>query len=243
MEIEGIYISQYINGELNGQPLAAFEAKIKADKDLQLKVKIHQDIDTILMKNYLDLDDEELAKERQRLQPVFDEIKEKYFKASKHGEISSERRKRQRSNILSKWPLLTKRLFSVALAFVITALLLFFFNPVAYKLSPNQLADKYFEPATTNSLMGPGDNPTKSPKELLAKASHQYQNKQLNEAIQTFQKVADNGSKVYKQKANWYLALCYLKQNQPEHAIPLLEELKNNSNYKEDVKAILKQLK
>jgi len=56
MEINGIHINQYINGELQGESLAVFEAKLKADKDFRNKVDTHKEINTLLMKNYLDLD-------------------------------------------------------------------------------------------------------------------------------------------------------------------------------------------
>jgi len=89
----------------------------------------------------------------------------------------------------------------------------------------------------------PGNNLEASPKALLLKASNKYQNQQLEEAIEIFEKVASSGSDVYKSKANWYLALCYLKQNQPAKAKPLLTELQQNNEYKKEVSEILKQLK
>jgi len=186
---------------------------------------MHNEIDTVLDQNYLDIDDKERAKEKKRLQPIFDEIGKKHFK--------------KQSN---KRPIIRKLLPLTALAAAI--FLFIFFNPFVNKFSPGELADEYFEPFVIERLMGPGkDNITESPKELLGKASQLYQNNQLNEAIKAFEKVANNSSEVYVQKANWYLALCYLKQNQPGKAKPLLEELKQSGDYKEKAATVLKQLK
>jgi len=225
MKINGIQINQYINGELSGEALATFETQLKTDNDLLHKVKMHNEIDTVLEQNYLDIDEKERAKEKERLQPIFDEIGKKYFK--------------KQSN---KRPIIRKLLPLTALAAAI--LLFILFNPLVNKLSPGELADEYFEPFVIERLMGPGkDNITESPKELLGKASQLYQNNQLNEAIAIFEKVANNSSEVYRQKANWYLALCYLKQNQSGKAKPLLEELKQSGDYKEKATTVLKQLK
>jgi len=60
---------------------------------------------------------------------------------------------------------------------------------------------------------------------------------------QTFQKVAQESSNIYKQIANWYLAMCYLKQDYPDKAIPLLQGLQSHKDFGNDAKSILKQLK
>jgi len=228
-EINGIQINQYINGELAGEAFVAFEAKLKTDEDFRNKLEMHKEIDTVLMKNYLDLDDEARAKEKERLQPIFDEMSEKYFRKEKT---------------------IIRRLLPMVAFTAAAALLLFIFNPFANKnenkLSSVELADEFFEPYTQGDLMGsPGSDSIKTnPKQLLTKASKYFEENQVDKAIQAFQKVVASidVSDVYKQKANWFLALCYLKQNQPEKAKPLLEELKQNEEYKEDAKAILKQI-
>jgi len=154
-------------------------------------------------------------------------MKEKHFKENNDG----------KAIIRKLWPI-------IALA-VAASFLLFVFNPFANNYSPAEIADKNFKAYPNSSLMSPPDiNSTKiDPKQLLAEASQYYQNNQTEKAIQTLQKVVEHSSEVYKQDANWYLALCYLRQNESPKAKPLLEELKQNSDYKKDAKAILKQLK
>jgi len=41
----------------------------------------------------------------------------------------------------------------------------------------------------------------------------------------------------------WYLVICYLKQNQPDKAKPLLIKLQKKTTYGDEAKAILKKLK
>lgn len=272
MEIDGTIINQYINGELSGEELAAFKTKLEADKNFQQKVEVQKDIDEVLMNNHLDLDEDARTKEKKKLQSIFDKIGEKHFaepnqkkiKRQKRAELvggsifelgddidtleqseDSESQKHIQPPAKIDRSTVTKRLFPVALVTAAAALLLLILNPFATKLSPTQLAGKYFEPFVTSTMMGEPDNDNLkiSPKDQLVKASYYYQKNKINKAIEIFKSVANNSSEVYVQKANWYLALCYLKQNQPKKAKPLLKELKQGSDYEEKANAILRQLK
>jgi len=148
-------INQYINGELSGEILTAFETKLETDKDFRNEVEMHQEIDTVLMQNYLDLDDEVRAKEKEKLQPIFDEINEKYFKVQKEKQSG----KLGFANF-NEAPILDFKVRSYAiirrlLPFALTAaasFMLFIFNPFFDKLSFVELADKYFEPYEKENL-------------------------------------------------------------------------------------------
>lgn len=77
-------------------------------------------------------------------------------------------------------------------------------------------------------------------KQLLLEGSNHYQNEEIEKAIASFGQVINNSSEEkYVSTANWYLALCYLKQNKPEEAKPLLRKA---ITYGEKARAILKQL-
>lgn len=149
IEITDAHINQYINEELNGETLTAFETQLKTDKDFRKEVEMHQDIDTVLMQNYLDLDDEMCAKEKEKLQPIFDEVNEKYFKVQKEKERRSRNLGFANFNVL---PILDfedgilaiiQRLIPFAMAAAL--LMLFILNSFVDKHANFELTSNYFE--------------------------------------------------------------------------------------------------
>jgi len=185
----------------------------------------------ILMDNYLDLDDTTYQKEEAKLKPILDQLGEEYFQS-----------KPKNSNRV--------RIISLVVTLSVAAALLVFFIAPWNKISSPQkvpasiLADQNFKTYDTGTLMGPGESYQleSSPKIILAEGCEQYLNNQIEEAIQTFRKVINgNHSFAYENDANWYLALCYLKQDKPEKAKPVLRQLKQ-SDYGDRAKKILKQL-
>jgi len=245
-------INEYISGELTGSNLIEFEKLLASDEALQKQIKVHQQIDTILSENYFEVNrfnQEEHQNEKERLNPIFNKMNKKYFTEEDAGEkkisipetkVNEEKTLTDESN---NTPVIRRLLPFVTLA-AAAALLLFVFNLFVNNLSPTQLADQYYVPITANSIRGDLDNntATKTPRELLAQGSQQYDAGQIEEAIQSFQQVETTSSLNYQNKANWYLALCYLKLNQPEKAKPILIKLKAAKNHSEDAKSILKQL-
>ena len=64
------------------------------------------------------------------------------------------------------------------------------------------------------------------------------------EAKQSFGQVIDDRNNLYLDQAEWYLALCYIKTDDTEKALSLLEKIKNeNGIYKDDAKNIIRNLK
>jgi len=229
-EITDIHINEYISGELTGNDLVEFKKLLVTDEALQQKIKVHRQIDEVLSENYFEVNrfnQAEYDKEKKRLNLIFTKMNKKYFVKEK--------------NIPKKPSIIRRLLPFVALAAAAT-LLFFVFNPFVNNLSPTQLADQYFESYTSGTLMGEDPILVDSPKILLEKGSNQYEANQIEQAIQTFQQVADNSSLIYQNEANWYLALCYLKQNKPEMAKPLLNQLQQSTDFGIKSKAILKQL-
>jgi len=248
------HINEYISGELTGNDLIEFEKLLATNEDLQQQIKVHRQIDTVLSENYFDINRfnrEDYQNEKERLNPIFNKMNQKYFAEgdSEEKKISDIETKvigidsqTPQTDTTQSSPIIRRLLPFAALA-AAAALLLFVFNPFANQVSPTQLADQYFESYSTGTLMGEEDNLlANSPKALLEKGSKQYQDNQLKEAIQTFKKIALNNSLIYENKANWYIALCYLKLNKPEAAKPVLRQLRQSSDYKDKAKIILKNL-
>jgi len=64
----------------------------------------------------------------------------------------------------------------------------------------------------------------------LAKGNATYNLGKTDEAIATFQQVA-SGNSIHVPAANWYLALAYLKKEQPEKAKSALDNIPEGSSY------------
>jgi len=240
------HINEYISGELTGKELIEFEKLLATDKDLQEQIKVHQQIDMVLSDNYFEMNrfnQAEYEMEKQHLNPILNKLNKKYFRedGAEEKKINTEEIKLNKKEKTT--PIIRRLLPLVALA-AAAALLFFIFNPSVNQMSPTQLADQYFESYSTGTLMGEEDHTlANSPKAILKKGSQQYENNQFEEAIQTFKKVTINKySLVYENKANWYMALCYLKLDKPQAAKPLFRQLQQSVDYKDKAKAILKQL-
>jgi len=64
-----------------------------------------------------------------------------------------------------------------------------------------------------------------------------------DDAIIIYSKVIISGNSPYENASKWYMALCYLSLNQPEQAIPVLQELENlKSSYSIKAKKLLQDL-
>jgi len=240
-------INEYISGELTGNDLVEFKKLLANDKELQQQIKVHQQIDEVLSENYVEANqfNEAVYKsEKERLNPIFQKMNKQYFIEEDTNTVKKTNEKEIETTKDEKSTPIIRRLLPLVTLAAAAALLLFLFNPFANNFSPPQLADQYFELHNPNSYRGEfdKDDSQKTPRELLAQGTQQYQNNQIEQAMLSFQQVADNHSLVYQNEANWYLALCYLKQNQPEKAKPLFIKLKATKNYSENAKDILKQL-
>lgn len=77
----------------------------------------------------------------------------------------------------------------------------------------------------------------------LANAYLNQEPPQLEKAATFFNQLIDMNTSVYVPKAQWYLALIYLKQNKLEQAKLLLTEVKNSGDsYAEEAKEVLERL-
>jgi len=236
------HINEYVSGELAGDELIEFEKLLSKDDSLKQQIKVHQQIDTVLADNYFEINSfnqDNYKREETRLKPILEKLNNQYFDEET---LVNEKIPSQKTSIEKnrKSPILRKLVPLTTLA-AAAAILLFLINPFAKGLEPNEIADKYFENYTTDTFRG-DEMVADNSETLLAKGSEYYQNQNLKEAISTFKQLAESSSTVYANEAKWYLALCYLKQDKPEMAKPLLMALQRNAYYKKKTREILELL-
>ncbi|HKK42387.1 MAG TPA: tetratricopeptide repeat protein [Bacteroidales bacterium] len=71
-----------------------------------------------------------------------------------------------------------------------------------------------------------------------------FEDQKFPEAKTSFNKVIDDRNNLYIDQAEWYLALCYLNTDEKSKALRLFEKIKKeNGIYKDDAKAIIRDLK
>jgi tetratricopeptide (TPR) repeat protein len=70
-----------------------------------------------------------------------------------------------------------------------------------------------------------------------------YEDTQYSEAKVSFVKVIDDNKNLYIDQAQWYLAECYIRTDELEKAVKLLETIKNeDSYYSQNAKKLLRKL-
>jgi tetratricopeptide (TPR) repeat protein len=86
-----------------------------------------------------------------------------------------------------------------------------------------------------------------NPKDMSATLLHgisNFEESKYREAKQSFGKVIDDNRNLYIDQAQWYLALCYLRTDEKERAVKLMEIIGNEGGfYARDAKKILRNMK
>lgn len=86
-------------------------------------------------------------------------------------------------------------------------------------------------------------NPKDMAATLLSGISN-YEETRYSEAKVSFGKVIDDNKNLYIDQAQWYLAECYIRTEENEKAVNLLEAIKNeNGYYSKDARKLLRKLK
>ena len=71
-----------------------------------------------------------------------------------------------------------------------------------------------------------------------------FEIKDYPEAKHSFMKVIDDNDNLFLEDAKWYLALCYLKIQEPEKAADMLDQIKRSESiYKKDAARIMRKMK
>lgn len=252
---DNITISKYINGDLKGEELIAFEKLLQQDKALYDEVNFHKIVDETLAENYQAI---QKIDEGERLE--FEGILSKVMDGEK---VDKERRSDLSEEVGASSSGLIRKLFPLTALAAAAAVLFFIFsspnlsklanqNYSAYKLQLSEpklgsniqegiqaYQNKDYETALNIF------NQTKSGdlKLHLAKGNAEYNLEKYDDAIKTFNQVKEKtGNQNYKNYANWYLALTHLKKGDKSQAMNLLETLPESADFYNQAQNLLKKL-
>ncbi len=252
-------IDEYVNGQLAGKALADFEAQLLTNKTLAEEVALYKDVGETLTTNYAyEKEDAELKQLFNKLGKDYfpkEEAVEKTINVEQDNTNIVQLKpviEKNDSNDSSgdggssgiRW---LKPVIALAVAALIVLLI---FQPWQ-----RSLIDNYYEPYALNITQRTGSNMTAliqaqkayhsgdyasalpvfeqypdNAEVQLTKGNAAYNLGKIDEAIATFQQVA-SGDSVYVPAANWYLALAYLKKEQPEKAKAALDNIPEGSSY------------
>jgi len=85
-------------------------------------------------------------------------------------------------------------------------------------------------------------NPNDMRTHLLSGVSN-MEEKMYNEAEKSFTTVIDNNNNLFIESARWYLALCYVKTEDIDKAIPLFQSIRKEGGlYSKDAKKVLRKI-
>jgi predicted Zn-dependent protease len=230
-EINYELINQYLEGELSGEALLAFEQEMLVNPDLAKEVTLYKKINDE-MSGHLQQEKEELA-----LTGNLEKLNEQYFKKPQ-GKVRS----------INRW-------WYAAAAAVAAAVILFMISPFSGSSFSNEKLYAYYSKDVEALPGGERGNPDDS---LLVKASDLYNRKDYSKALpflreiltrkpgETQLKLASgicylqtgqfdpatgvfneiaSGTTVFKNEAVWYKALTELKQNRLDECYRILESL------------------
>lgn len=244
MKYDTQHIDKYLNGELSQTQAKAFEEQMQSDTDFAYEVKLQQTaIEAVQYSNFMT-----------KIKNVREEI------AIKEAPISIEVQKEVANTprVVSKpkRPGIIRRL-APAIAFAAAALIaLLIWQPwqqslyTPYVLKTTQMSSGKQALKEAQDTYNSGDYATALPllekfsnniSVQIAKANAEYNLKQYDAAAATLQPIA-SGNSAYKNTANWYLALTYLKQDQSEKAKAALKEIKSGDYY-DGAQKLLKKIK
>jgi len=267
MEVE-IRINQYINGELRGAALEEFEALLKTDNDLLKEVEFYKKVDKALIVNEevesnknLKALMTNLGKSHIQNKTVETTLQTKEGEKTTKAEILSE--KKSMLKRLSPF---------VVLAAAAALLLFLFLPSLQkksnleiaenhfkmYELNDRILGTKDLDSIYNRAKINYGNGNLQEandqfttylneipdiPKVLLAKGCIEYKLGDTTTALKNFQKAIDiDKGGIYHSSAYWYMALCYLKNDDSQKAIKQLENIKEGQDYFKEAKELLRKL-
>jgi len=265
MQIDYDNIEKYIQGEFTDNELMEFETSLEKDEALQKRVNFYQYAMSALTENkvYTKAEEDKLA----QINPILDELSDKYFinKAAKT--------KIPKEEVKSKPSIIKRLIPYAALAAAAALLIFLFLpqlqnqpnseiaelNFKPYSLSTNPMGvDEtaiLFEKGKRNYNNGKFEEANKqfsaflreipkAPDVWLAKGCAAYASNDINTALNSFEKVIEiDDSGISHPYAHWYMALCYLKKDDPEKAIHHLKEIKEGADNYKDAKRLIRKLK
>jgi hypothetical protein len=241
-------IDQYLEGELSGEALLAFEQEMKTNPALAKEVDLYRKINEEMSMQV------QQEKEEQALSGNLKKLNEQYFKKSS-GKIRS----------FNRW-------WYAGITAAAAVVLIFIINPFAGSSFNNEklyadymnevealpggqrgepddsllikVAELYNKKDYVHALPLLTNILSKKPNEIqlkLALGVSYLQTGQIDTAIFVFDEIA-SGVSIFKNEAIWYKALLALKQNRLDDSYQLLESLSADAGRNKDVKRLMKKI-
>jgi len=248
-------INQFIDGELRGESLTQFEELLKTDADLQKEVHFQNEVmQSLKAKNSFEAEKNEMISFLNELEQNVEE---------NDVQLNGKRESTNQTTIIRK----ILPLIGLATA---AAVLLFVLTPWRNHLNSAQLADNNFTNFPLESVRSTSDknnliNEAKkayskknyqaalpgfqafleqnlnAPNIWLARGSTEYQLNLLDNSVKSFeQSYKQNPS--FKAIAHWYLALTYLKKEEPAKAKDALLQISKSEEKYGEAQKLLKQI-
>jgi len=242
-------IEDFIDGMLEEDLLAEFEAEMEENTDLMAEVTLRQQINNAIGE-----------KDVQNLRAMLG-------RARKESE-----RKEVKSIVMPQFDLKSTRFWRNSVAMII--LLVGLFGALQVNLNSAQRTyNQYFETptwATERSVNNSTLDNLQEARLLFAQSDYEntikllekvpenkdafvkhfysalsYQNlNQFDKAIDEYAKVIEHGNNLFIEEAEWYKSLCYLKLDQKQEAKKeLLAVIERKGHYEQDAKAIIRKMK
>lgn len=253
-------MNKYISNELKDEALFQFEELLSTNPQLAKEVALYKKIDQTLTSK-------KSIKNKEELKPLFQQFGEKYIINPVEKETPTkivELNKGETPNT-KKTEKGMLRWLAPVIGVAAAALLVFFIG--FGEASPEQLAQQYFEPYSTDFTLRNGEANTlssaqqafenldyekaktlfslvaESEQAQMAIGNCEYLMNKPKKAAVTFEKIVNSTTnQVIKTQANWYLGLSYLKLANETQAKESLLLIESTSNYYKDAQAILKEL-
>lgn len=248
-EINYEIIQQYINGELSGEALLAFEKEMQVNPELVKEVALYKMIEgemTLHLQQQVD---------QQNLSTTLKDLSHQYFK-KKEAKVKS----------INHW------WYAAASVAAAAAILFFIFRPFSSGAFNSEKLFAYYvkevEPLSSAERGNKADTLVTRAVSLYNKKDYQHampllqsisvkqpgdvqllmatgicylQTGQYDSSINLFDKIS-TGTTVFKNDAVWYKALVFLKQNKPEDCYTVLLTLSNDADKYKEAQELMKKI-
>lgn len=241
-------IEKYLDRELKAEDLRDLEDQMKIDPDFAKNVQLNKELNQAVM-------EKDVMKLRGQLQSIHEKHIDRRNLAGKVIKLFEEKTYAT-SGIAA----------AIVLALVVGALLIF----GVQNQSADNLFASYYQPDEAVMIVRSGSNPEDIDlkEALLAYHEKNYDNAialldkqdnnilakyylglsyletdRIDKAINTFKSIIDHNKNLFVEQAEWYLALCYVKNNQEEEAKIWFEKIADSESiFKEKAKRVIKNI-
>lgn len=241
-------IEKYLQGKLSKNDLHDFESRMKSDPDFEREVKLRLEINSALM-------EKDIMSLRSKLTGIHHQQHNKRNSTARIVSLFSE-----------KGYATAGIAAAIVLTLVVGTLLIFGLQDK----NPQNLFASYYQPDDAVMIVRSGSNPEDIDlkEALLAYHEKNYDNAielldkqennilakyylglsyletdKISKAISTFKAIIDHNNNLFVEQAEWYLALCYVKNDQEEEAKIWFEKIANSESiFNDKAKRVLKNM-